>query len=162
MDDTAQNIKNPIVQPNPSQPVSAADQKINVQQQVTKVVPISSSMNKEVGGASEVVRRSEEELKLDAEIEKAGVKPSEPEVPEHKDVGMTPSAESVKPNLEPTGTVTVITQDEAKKIVKKERVSLGIREQGESIYFIASVYGLASIILKNFKKMHTKIKNKLK
>lgn len=161
MDDTAQNIKNPTVQPNPSQLVDTSDQKINAQQ-VTKVIPISSSMNKEAGSVSEVVKRSEEELKLDAEIEKVGVKPSEPEVPEHEEVGITPSAESIKLNLEPTGKVTAITPDEAKEIVKKEKVALGIREQGESIYFIASVYGLASIILKNFEKMHTKIKNKLK
>jgi len=153
MDDTAQKQ-------------SANNDLVNDNSQKTNVVstPVSSSLNKETASISDFVKPSEVEPRIETEVKNAGVeavseKPKLDEV--HEKIGVKLSPEATEPNLNSNTNISYqISEAEAEKTLKQNKGSFDIRERGEAQYFMPSIFGLATLFLKNLKKIHSKITGK--
>ena len=106
--------------------------------------PVGSA-NKEGG---RYIESSEAEPNL-AGVEEY-VKPSEQPVPEHVDIGLRPSAESVKAQTEPKGTVVLpMTGNEVKQTLKEGLgAEVDVHNHFEGINFGRSKYFLAKLVEK--------------
>jgi alpha-glucosidase (family GH31 glycosyl hydrolase) len=171
MDDTAQKQNNPIGKPltqaGQAQIIdnyadSPPEQKIIE----AKPTPVVSSLNKEIGASAftEVVRPSEEEVKLEAEVKSAGLvantdKPKLDAI--HEQIGVKVSAESTPINLTPTGNITLpMSEEEADKTLKMKQTKFNLHENvGEFAgeYTEDSLPFFATLIKKIFKEMHRKV-----
>jgi alpha-glucosidase (family GH31 glycosyl hydrolase) len=171
MDDTAQKQNNPIGKPlsqdGQAQIIdnytdSPPEQKIID----SKPTPVASSLNKEIGVSTftEVVRPSEEEIKLGVEVKNAGLvantdKPKLDVV--HEQIGVKVSAESTPVNIIPTGNITLpMSEEEADKTLKIKQSKFNVRENvGEFAgeYTEDSLPFFATLIKKIFKEMHRKV-----
>ncbi len=104
---------------------------------------------------------SEQEPSLHPEVSDAGVEAvtQTPELPtDVQGLGLTHSAESIKPTTEPTGTVKLpLTEDQAEEVIKSQKHDSAITEHTEGIYRTNSIYGLAVLIKKIFSKMHERL-----
>ena len=153
MDDTAQkkSVNNALA--------TDDGQKINV-----VPTPISSSLNKEGVSVSDFVKPTDVEPRVEAEVRSAGVevvseKPKLDEV--HEKIGVKLSPEIFEPNLSSNVNISYqISEDEAEKALKQNKGSLDIRERGEALYSMPSIFGFATLFLKNLKKIHGKITGK--
>jgi hypothetical protein len=171
MDDST---KNPTVS-NPVQPVAQDSVQVEAVQtsqpateaKIVPVNPVSAGISKEAPRpVSDYAVKSESLPKIEKELSDIGVEAHFESVkltPEHKDLGVEHSLENNVPNLNPTGAVTLpISEEVAENAVKqnKGKISLSLTEQSDSIYILPSIFGFATLILKNLKKMHGKIMGK--
>ncbi len=112
------------------------DEAAKKQNDLQRPVPSVGTANKEAGVSAPYIESAEPELKLPEEVEKAGVRVSEPAVPEHGDAGITPHGENIKPNIASPKAEFAMSEAEADgelKNVKKE-FNLDLREQREGMY----------------------------
>ncbi len=135
----------------------------NTQDPNQKVQPqtlITPSIGKEVERpVSDFVVHSEKPPVLDKEMEAVGVKivSDDPRLSvEHEQIGVKRSLESVVPNLEPTA-VEPLDKGQAQEVVSKYKNSVDLTEHVEQAYFLPSIFGFATLILKNLRKVHGKI-----
>ena len=163
MDDTAQKQNNPINQPLQqtgqtqvinNNTVSPPDQKIAD----TQFVPVVSSLNKEVGGTvSEIIKPSEEEVKIEEELSRAGVvantdKPKLDKI--HEQIGVKASLESTPVESKPKGKVSLpMTEDEADKTLKSSQSKFNLHENIEGEYTEDSLPFFAALIKKIYQEM---------
>ncbi len=89
-----------------------------------------SSMHKEqapiseIGNVSDFLSHAEKGPELDDDLKRAGVEKAGERFElskEHNDFGIEDAKESIKPHLEPKGTVKILTNDEATQIDKKDK-----------------------------------------
>ena len=155
--------KNPTVQ-NPVQPVAQSSNQPAVQPPVAQ--PVGTANKEAPRLASDYVVSSESLPKIEKELSDIGVEAHFESVkltPEHKDLGVEHSLENNVPNLVPAGTIKLpITEEVAENTVKqnKGKISLSFAEQSDSIYILPSIFGFATLLLKNLKKIHGKIMGK--
>lgn len=130
-------------------------------QTVQSQVLISTSPNKEVeSSVSDFVTHSETPPVLDKEIEAVGVQTVSDNpvlTVEHEVIGVKPSLETTVPSLEPKLNVEPLGEKEAKDTVNKYKNSVDLTEHVEQAYFLPSIFGFATLILKNLRKVHGKI-----
>lgn len=130
-------------------------------QKVQPQTLISPSPNKEVERpVSDFVVHSEKPPVIDKEMEAVGVSQvsDTPQLSvEHEVIGVKPSLESTVPNLEPKLNVEPLGEGEAQDAVNKYKNSVDLTEHVEQAYFLPSVFGFATLILKNLRKVHSKI-----
>lgn len=119
------------------------------------------SINKEFERpVSDYVTHSETPPVIDKELEQVGVThvSDTPKLDEeHEQIGVKLSLETNVPKTEPTGTVQLMDEAEAEDIVKKYKNSADPVEHVEQAYFLPSIFGFATLILKNLKEMHAKL-----
>lgn len=122
---------------------------------------ITPSINREVERpVSDFIAHSENPPVLDKEVEAVGVKhiPGRPQLTEeHQQIGVKDSLENNVPNIEPTGNVQILDQSQAQDVVNKYKNSSDPVEHVEQSYFMPSIFGFATLILKNLQKVHAKI-----
>jgi hypothetical protein len=127
-----QNIQ-PDSQPlQPRQPLAQAQQ--GPLPQMQPIVPVASSLNKEKGGSafSEVVKPSEEEIKVEEELKNIGIaansdKPKLDEI--HEQIGVKASLESTPVPVTPTNNIVLpLTEDEVDKTLKTKQVRFHLQE----------------------------------
>lgn len=154
--------KNPTVQ-NPVVPVVQDNNQSPVQPSVQPV----GTANKEVQRpVSDYVVTSESLPTIENELKDIGVEAQSEAVEltqEHEKIGVTHSLENNVPNIEQAGSEKLpITKDLAEKAVKqnKGKISFSISEQMDGIYILPSIFGIATLIIKNLKKVHGKIMGK--
>lgn len=130
-------------------------------QKVQPQTLISPSPNKEVERpVSDFVVHSEKPPVIDKEMEAVGVSQvsDAPKLTvEHEVIGVKPSLESTVPSLEPTLNVEALDESKARDAVNKYKNSVDLTEHVEQAYFLPSVFGFATLILKNLRKVHSKI-----
>jgi hypothetical protein len=185
MDDTAQNnqVNNPTAQPaqqiQPSSQINAAQQSepissgnpiqtqpaetvVNVQKQFT---PVTSSLNKEKGGSafSEIVKPTEEEVKVEDELTSVGVvantdKPKLDAI--HEQIGVRAAAESATVNVAPSPSANItlpMSEEEVDKALKTKQSRFNLHENIEGEYTEDSLPFFATLIKKVFKEMHRRV-----
>ncbi len=122
---------------------------------------ITPSINREVERpVSDFIAHSEKPPVLDKEVEAVGVKhiSEKPQLSEeHQQIGVKDSLENNVPNIESTGNVQILDQSQAQDVVNKYKNSSDPVEHVEQSYFMPSIFGLATLILKNLQKVHAKI-----
>lgn len=130
-------------------------------QKVQPQTLISPSPNKEVERpVSDFVTHSETPPVLDKEIEGVGIKTVSDNpvlTVDHEVIGVRPSLETVVPSLEPKVTVEPLGEQEAQAAVNKYKNSVDLTEHVEQAYFLPSIFGFATLILKNLRRVHGKI-----
>ncbi|MEK7551354.1 MAG: hypothetical protein AAB532_02040 [Patescibacteria group bacterium] len=130
-------------------------------QKVQPQTLITPSIGKEVERpVSDFVVHSEKPPVLDKEMEAVGIKTVSDNpvlTVDHQQIGVKPSLESTVPNLEPKITIEPLDQREAQGVVNKYKNSLDLTEHVEQAYFLPSIFGFATLILKNLRKVHGKI-----
>ncbi len=166
MDNTAQN-KNPAAPPAQSSVQKAQEDKLVTGQ--GQFTPSAPSLNKErmaggAGGFSESIRPTDEEVKIDEELKKAGVvaNSDKPKLDDtHAKIGVKPSLESTPVKTEPSIDISLpMTEEEADETLmnaSKNPVKFDLHENIEGEYTEDSRPFLASLIKKIFNKMHKKI-----
>ena len=119
------------------------------------------SINKEVERpVSDYVTHSETSPVIDKELEQVGVTQvsDAPKLDQvHEQIGVKHSLETNVPKTEPAGTVQLMDEGEAKDVVNKYKNSADPIEHVEQAYFLPSIFGFATVILKNLKEMHAKL-----
>ncbi|MBI3984925.1 MAG: hypothetical protein HY344_03210 [Candidatus Levybacteria bacterium] len=122
------------------------------------------SINKEVERpVSDYVARSDIEPVVDKEMEQVGVQTvsDRPVLDEdHEKIGVTHSLETNVPKTEASGTVDLMDEKEAKDVINKYKNSADPIEHVEQAYFLPSIFGFATVILKNLKEMHKRLTGK--
>ncbi|MBI2025877.1 MAG: hypothetical protein HYT06_00685 [Candidatus Levybacteria bacterium] len=126
---------------------------------------LSSSINKEVEKpVSDFVAHSETQPVLDREVETVGVKVAseKPQLTqEHEQIGVKHSLENNFPTIEPTGTVQLMDESQAEDVINKYKGNSDPLEHVEKAYFLPSIFGFATLIVKlikeNAQKAHAKI-----
>jgi len=122
---------------------------------------VTPSVNREVERpVSDFVAHSEKPPVLDKEVEAVGVKhvSERPQLSEeHEQIGVKDSLENNVPTIEPTGNVQILDQSQAQDVVNKYKNSSDPVEHIEQSYFMPSIFGFATLILKNLQKVHAKI-----
>ncbi len=165
MDDTAQK-QNQVnddaqvqVQPQPQVPAQSV-----IQAPPQAPVTPTGTTNKEVEMApvSDYVRPSESEPIKDKEVVEAGIAEAEREIKleeVHEKMGVRLSAESTPVKTQPSGTVQLpLDEKEAEKLVKKgPGHNINLEKFFEGLFFANSVYGLAQLMMKHFKRIHSKL-----
>lgn len=130
-------------------------------QKVQPQVLISPSPSKEVERpVSDFVVHSEKQPVLDKEMEAVGVKTVSDNpvlTVDHEVIGVKPSLETTVPSLSPKLSVEPLGEQEAKDTVNKYKNSVDLTEHVEQAYFLPSVFGFATLILKNLRRVHGKI-----
>ena len=132
----------------------------------TQYVPTASSLNKETGVSafSEIVKPSEEEVKVAEELKNAGVvsntdKPRLDEI--HEQIGVKASAEITPVNITSTSNITLpMTEEVADQTLKMKQSKFNLRENvGEFAgeYTEDSLPFYATLIKKVFKEMHRRV-----
>jgi len=168
MDNTAQNTQQPsqdsaLQQPQVS-PQPKPDDKIMVGQD--QFVPAVSSLNKEKGGSafSEIVKPSEQEVKVEEELKNVGIvansdKPKLDEI--HEQIGVKHSAESTPvPQTSSNKIVLPMSEEEADQTLKIKQTKFNLHENvGEFAgeYTEDSLPFLATLVKKIIKEMHRKL-----
>ncbi|KKP80444.1 MAG: hypothetical protein UR81_C0028G0004 [Candidatus Levybacteria bacterium GW2011_GWB1_35_5] len=157
MMDNTQNPNNNNVDSNGGLP-PVQNPNTNGQSQNGQVTP---TINREVERpVSDFIAHSEKPPVLDKEVEAVGVKhiSERPQLSEeHQQIGVKDSLENNVPNIESTGNVQILDQSQAQDVVNKYKNSADPIEHVEQAYFLPSIFGLATLILKNLQKVHAKI-----
>jgi hypothetical protein len=124
--------------------------------------PVSSSLNKEVGATvSEIIKPSEEEVKVEEELRNVGVvantdKPKLDKI--HEQIGVKASLESTPVESSPKGKVQLpMTEDEADKTLKSSQSKFNLHENIEGEYTEDSLPFFAALIKKVFKEMRRRV-----
>lgn len=189
MDNTAQNNANDDVQAQtqPQQPFQATNVVAqtppvqpqaqpavrtpldNVQQPsiaIPQPVPIGS-LNKEaeLAPVSDFVKPVETPIVKDKEVTEAGVIEVTQRVElsrEHKEIGIEPSPEAtpVKIMSPAEENQLPMTQLQAAQVIKKGSGMTNLGKHFEGVYFVDSLYALAVLMVKHFKKIHRGILKK--
>jgi hypothetical protein len=166
MDNTAQNNANDDaqakVQPQP-QPQAPVSQAPTIQPQ-PQPAPVGS-MNKEaeLAPVSDFVKPAETPAVKDKEVAEAGVTEVTQSVElskEHKEIGIEPAAEATPvkiPSQQSEENKLPMTQLQAAQVIKKGPGMTNLGKHFEGIYFVDSIYALAVLMVKHFKKMHRNI-----
>ncbi len=122
---------------------------------------VTPSINKEVERpVSDYVTHSETSPVIDKELEQVGVTQvsDKPQLDqEHEKIGVKHSLETNVPKTEPAGIAQLMDEEEAKDVVNKYINSTDPVEHVEQAYFLPSIFGFATVILKNLKEMHAKL-----
>ena len=157
MMDNTQNPNNNNVDSNGGLP-PVQNPNTNGQSQNGQVTP---TINREVERpVSDFIAHSEKPPVLDKEVEAVGVKhiSERPQLSEeHQQIGVKDSLENNVPNIESTGNVQILDQSQAQDVVNKYKNSADPIEHVEQAYFLPSIFGFATVILKNLKEMHAKL-----
>ncbi len=164
MDNTAQTNQSNIQESSNIQPSQSSKTQQPVPQQ--PATPVASS-NKELeksSAFSEIVKPSEEEVKVEEELKNVGVvvnsdKPKLDKV--HEQIGVKASAESVSVSTSPPANITLpLSEEEADSVLKTKQSKFHLQENvGEFAgeYTEDSLPFLAALVVKVFKEMHKKI-----
>lgn len=94
-----------------------------------QVLPVGSTHKEqapipEIGNVSDFLSHSERSPELDEDLKRSGVEKTGEKfelTKEHNDLGIEHAKESIKPHLEPKGTVKILTNEEAMQIEKKDK-----------------------------------------
>lgn len=151
MDDTAQNGQ-------------SNDKIVSGQAQYA---PTASSLNKETGlsAFSEVVRPSQEEIKVGEELTSVGIVATNIDKPKldkiHEQIGVKASLESTPIDVKPKGTVILpMTEEEADQALRMKQSKFNLHENvGEFAgeYTEDSLPFFAALVKKIFKEMHKRV-----
>ena len=130
------------------------DEVVKKPNDLPQAVPTVGTSNKESGVRTPYVEGAEQGKQIRQEIQEF-VKPSEPPVPHHPEVGIIPAAEST-PMPKWQGNPPM-TEAQLEEIVKNEKSSSAIQEHIRGEYQEKSIFGWAATMLKALKRIHGKL-----
>jgi hypothetical protein len=165
MDDTAQkqnqaNDNTQVqAQPQPQVPVQPVAQTPSPE----PITPTGTTKKEaEMAPVSDYVRPSEPEPIKDKEVVEAGIAEAERGIKleeVHEKMGVRLSAESTPVKTQPSGMVQLpLDEKEAEKLVKKgPGHNINLEKFIDGLFFADSVYGLAQLMMKHFKRIQSKL-----
>lgn len=166
MDDTAQkqNLPSDNIQAQPAvrTPLDNVQPVVQAPPQASVTPTGTTKKEAEMAPVSDYIRPSEPEPIKDKEVVEAGIAEAEKEIKleeVHEKMGVKLSAESTPVKTEPSGVVQLpLDEKEAEKLVKKgPGHNINIEKFIDGLFFADSVYGLAQLMIKHFKRIQSKL-----